>query len=394
MGNSVICNKVNQHSPRIVVDINNQVKEYEKVSGGLMEGTQKVKGGVLKENKNDIGCNNEANYKKDDVKNIISNDKDNDDNVNNKNNINTKKETKEVKEEKNVNEQPPKESEIVHEDHNVHNNMDLSKIEEEIKEDEEPVKEDKLPVPITFNNNVYINSNGVTNNINTTKSNNNTTNVNNAQNTIQSNNNNNDNDNDNKNVNAFSFNDQSNVHKEHITRNGVKTEENKNNTNYNNVNTYDKLQLSFPILVKIFPKLKSNSNELILFQSHLYKLINLQYKKTKTYTDRFCFVTKEAFVMFNTKESFLHSRTPLGFLPIDQILKAMKFKMDENGKKYDHFYISFKKNVLTKKFYTQINKHFFKTDESEALIMFKSDDINIIHKWFLILNYLICTVKR
>ena len=138
MGNSVICNKVNQHSPRIVVDINNQVKEYEKVSGGLMEGTQKVKGGVLKENKNDIGCNNEANYKKDDVKNIISNDKDNDDNVNNKNNINTKKETKEVKEEKNVNEQPPKESEIVHEDHNVHNNMDLSKIEEEIKEDEEP----------------------------------------------------------------------------------------------------------------------------------------------------------------------------------------------------------------------------------------------------------------
>jgi hypothetical protein len=66
----------------------------------------------------------------------------------------------------------------------------------------------------------------------------------------------------------------------------------------------------------------------------------------------------------------------------------------ENGKKYDHFYISFKKNVLTKKFYTQINKHFFKTDESEALIMFKSDDINIIHKWFLILNYLICTVKR
>ena len=52
MGNSVICNKVNQHSPRIVVDINNQVKEYEKVSGGLMEGIQKVKGGVSRENKN------------------------------------------------------------------------------------------------------------------------------------------------------------------------------------------------------------------------------------------------------------------------------------------------------------------------------------------------------
>ena len=121
------------------------------------------------------------------------------------------------------------------------------------------------------------------------------------------------------------------------------------------------------------------------------KLINLQYRKTKTYTQRYCCVNRDAFLIFNSKESFLRSKVPLGLLPINEIIKAMKFKLDEHGKRYDHFYISFKRTLLTEKFYSQINKHFFKANENEALIMFKSDDVNIIHNWFLILNYLLCT---
>ena len=88
---------------------------------------------------------------------------------------------------------------------------------------------------------------------------------------------------------------------------------------------------------------------------------------------------------------FYHKRgfPPLGILPINEIEKVVSFKIKPTNKKYDHFYISFKKTVLTEKFYEQINKCFLEKNTNEALVMFRSENINIIKKWVSIIKYLI-----
>ena len=121
----------------------------------------------------------------------------------------------------------------------------------------------------------------------------------------------------------------------------------------------------------------------------IFMLIFINYKKTKSYIERFCFITREAFVIFQSEEAFFTLKSPLGILPADEIIKVVRFKVEETNKKYDHFYISFKKSILTEKFYDQINKCLFEDESNDALVMFKSDDISIIKKWYLIINYLI-----
>ena len=142
-------------------------------------------------------------------------------------------------------------------------------------------------------------------------------------------------------------------------------------------------------LIKMFPNIENQSTEVILYKSTLQKMITIPYKKTKSYIERFCFITREAFVIFQSEEAFFTLKSPLGILPADEIIKVVRFKVEETNKKYDHFYISFKKSILTEKFYDQINKCLFEDESNDALVMFKSDDISIIKKWYLIINYLI-----
>ena len=142
-------------------------------------------------------------------------------------------------------------------------------------------------------------------------------------------------------------------------------------------------------LIKMFPNIENQSTEVILYKSTLQKMITIPYKKTKSYIERFCFITREAFVIFQSEEAFFTLKSPLGILSADEIIKVVRFKVEETNKKYDHFYISFKKSILTEKFYDQINKCLFEDESNDALVMFKSDDIIIIKKWYLIINYLI-----
>ena len=299
MGNSAICNNTKQSSPRIFVDINNQIKEYEQKSTHLLQTPHRINT----------------------IPQPIQNNDNNNINIDNNCSLSSEDESTQL---------------IQNFEYVEYNVIDLSTFEE-MKEDEEPIAESSLPIPMSLNQHTHSSSH-IKKEIHT-----NNTNTNTYSNII-------------------------------------------NNNNYN-----DKLILTYPTLSKAFPNITTTSSQVILYQSSLMKLINLQYRKTKTYTQRYCCVNRDAFIIFNSKESFLRSKVPLGLLPINEIIKAMKFKLDEHGKRYDHFYISFKRTLLTEKFYSQINKHFFKANENEALIMFKSDDVNIIHNWFLILNYLLCT---
>ena len=110
-------------------------------------------------------------------------------------------------------------------------------------------------------------------------------------------------------------------------------------------------------LIKMFPNIENQSTEVILYKSTLQKMITIPYKKTKSYIERFCFITREAFVIFQSEETFFTLKSPL--LHVDEIIKVVRFKVEESN---------------------------------DALVMFKSDDISII-KMFFSINYLINCYK-
>lgn len=155
--------------------------------------------------------------------------------------------------------------------------------------------------------------------------------------------------------------------------------------------------------------LKSRDKAELVFVSDLKKMINIHIKERIKYSDRFCMITKEHFVLYSTKENYITLKRPLGVLPIDLITKVVLFKLNKNQKAYDHFYICFTKAEATALLLTQINTFFMNTSKEtsdnnnnngqfatgdEALLMFSSNTIELIKKWYVVLTYLINNRKE
>ena len=140
----------------------------------------------------------------------------------------------------------------------------------------------------------------------------------------------------------------------------------------------------------MFPKIENQSSEVILYKSTLQKMItipSIPYKKTKIYIERFCFITRETFVIFQSEEAFFTLKSPLGILPADEIIKVVRFKVEETNKKYDHFYINFKKSILTEKFYDQINKCLFEDESNDALVMLNNKKRVFYYLYIVLYSY-------
>ena len=150
----------------------------------------------------------------------------------------------------------------------------------------------------------------------------------------------------------------------------------------------------FPDIFSIIPEkllLNCDQSEL-LFLSELKKMININVRERVKYTDRFCMVTKENFIIYNSKENYINLKRPLAVLPINQIIRVVLFKLNQKKSGYDHFYICFDKNKNTELIYAQINTFFMNEEmnkENEVLLMFKSDSSDLIKKWYVVLDYLI-----
>ena len=163
------------------------------------------------------------------------------------------------------------------------------------------------------------------------------------------------------------------------------------NMKRNNVNK----KIKFPDIFSIVPEkliLESEGNELI-FISELQKMININMKERVKYSGRFCMLTKDNFIIYNSKENYITLKKPLAIIPIKEINRIVLFKLNQDSSNFDHFYLCINRNKNTEIIYEQINTFFMNgeniNNEQDALIMFKSFDKELIKKWYVIINFLI-----
>ena len=193
---------------------------------------------------------------------------------------------------------------------------------------------------------------------------------------------------------------ENNINENNINENNIKEKE-VNNENLKNQKK--KLKLKLPDLYTIVPEklLKESDGNELLFVSELSKMININIKERVKYAERFCMLTKDNFVIYNSKENYITLKRPLAVLQTKDITRVVLFKLNKLANGFDHFYICFNKNPSTELVYCQINTFFMnekidKNDiyENEALIMFKSNDKALIKKWYVLLNYIIKLKKE
>ena len=203
-------------------------------------------------------------------------------------------------------------------------------------------------------------------------------------------------------------NEDNNINEKNIIDNNI----NENNINENEVNNENlknqkkKPKLKLPDLYTIVPEklLKESDGNELLFVSELSKMININMKERVKYAERFCMLTKDNFVIYNSKENYITLKRPLAVLQTKDITRVVLFKLNKLANGFDHFYICFSKNPSTELVYCQINTFFMNEKveknekneiyENEALIMFKSNDKNLIKKWYVLLNYIIKLKKE
>ena len=192
-----------------------------------------------------------------------------------------------------------------------------------------------------------------------------------------------------------------------IENNGNDNNNNNNNNNNEtkNIKKNNKNKIKFPDLYSIVPEklLKESDGNELLFVSELSKMININVKERVKYAERFCMLTKDNFVIYNSKENYITLKRPLAVLQTKDITRVVLFKLNKLASGFDHFYICFNKNPSTELVYEQINTFFMNEKEEnnnnnigddEALIMFKSNDKMLIKKWYVLLSYVIKLKKE
>ena len=191
--------------------------------------------------------------------------------------------------------------------------------------------------------------------------------------------------------------------------NNVIENNNNNNNNNNNINENKNLKknnknkIKLPDLFSFVPEklLKESDGNELLFVSELSKMININVKERVKYAERFCMLTKDNFVIYNSKENYITLKRPLAVLQTKDITRVVLFKLNKLASGFDHFYICFNKNPTTELVYDQINTFFMNEKEEknnfgedEALIMFKSNDKMLVKKWYVLLSYVIKLKKE
>jgi len=163
------------------------------------------------------------------------------------------------------------------------------------------------------------------------------------------------------------------------------------NMKRNNINR----KIKFPDIFSIVPEKvinESEGNELI-FISELQKMININMKERVKYSNRFCMLTKDNFIIYNSKENYITLKKPLAIIPVKEINRIVLFKLNQESSNFDYFYLCINRNQNTEIIYEQINTFFMNgeniNNEQDALIIFKSYDKELIKKWYVVINFLI-----
>ena len=121
---------------------------------------------------------------------------------------------------------------------------------------------------------------------------------------------------------------------------------------------------------------------------------NFSVQEKVKYNDRFCVLTKMAFLIYHSKENYITVKRPLAEIPIRNINNIVLFKINKRMIGYDHFYISIDKNLDNNEINDNLDFFYFndikddKNYDDDIMLIFKSMDKSLIKKWFVVLNYI------
>ena len=147
----------------------------------------------------------------------------------------------------------------------------------------------------------------------------------------------------------------------------------------------------------------SRNEDTIIFHSELNKLINYEINAhTKMYSSRFCLLTTNDFRYYKSKAQFLRNLNPICIISIKHILRVNFAKINRTSPTIDHIIICNKRGVfrnnnsnLGHMFDNVESKSFINCPENnESLLIFSSDDLQIVYKWFLLFQFMIERNKK
>ena len=158
-------------------------------------------------------------------------------------------------------------------------------------------------------------------------------------------------------------------------------------------------------LIKLLVNIKNNiyknieENKLIL-SGKLQKLINFTLNSygVKKQSERFCVLYNNIFKYYKSEIQFLKGLKPLNILYLDQIARINLVRGDINSKKLNYIiicnkYAMEKEEENYQNFGNDINDNIYVNHSNESIIIFTSEEEDIIYKWFAYLNFLIYNRK-
>ena len=136
---------------------------------------------------------------------------------------------------------------------------------------------------------------------------------------------------------------------------------------------------------------KNMEDENIIHNGILKKLINSDLNsgnlKAMKYSDRYCVLYPDIIKYYKSEVQFLKNLKPLSVIYLNQICRVNLVKESKNSKKIDHIILCNKYGLGNENMNDSINSEPFINNES--LIIFTSDKEQVIHEWFIIIQYLI-----
>ena len=127
-------------------------------------------------------------------------------------------------------------------------------------------------------------------------------------------------------------------------------------------------------------------------------MVHISIKERVKNSTKFCFTTKNNFLIYETRENYIKVKKPFAIIPINTIKNVVLFKLTKRVINYDHFYVEFMLDENNKNnVYNQIDTFYIndldnnnnENNSNTALVMFKTEEKNLAKKWYVLLKYLV-----
>ena len=146
-----------------------------------------------------------------------------------------------------------------------------------------------------------------------------------------------------------------------------------------------------------------NDEKTRIFHGELNKLINYELSvHNQMYSMRFCILTIRDFKYYKSKAQFLRNLKPLCVVPIENILRVNLAKINKKSNKTDHMIICNKRGVIKHNKSTlghmfdnvEYSSFINNEENNESLLIFTSENVDFIYKWFMLLQCMIDKNKK